>query len=107
MSTYNIGPVSGQGNVFGDNNQVTNQIAVPAATRDVLENLRAALRDNADDLTDPDGMRRATDDLEEELTADAPDRGRISRLLHGLLLGAGTVTAVTTALEGLENTVLS
>jgi hypothetical protein len=94
MSNFHIGNVSGTGNIFGDNGRITHSV--------LLRDLGQSIREHADELQSPADMVQAEAELEDELALDPPDPGRIARVLHRLRQGAGTVVAVTAAVDGIE-----
>lgn len=94
MSTFNIGNVSGTGNVFGDHNSVV--AAGP------LAELERALAGHCARLADPQAVAEATRSLRAELETSRPRRHRVTELLGVIAAGAGGATAVAQAIESVR-----
>lgn len=95
MSTFHIGNVSGQGNVFGDHNHVANGLSAVA-------DLECTLWEHRGQLRDPRATDEAVQSLRTELRQPRPRRERVLELLSVISASAGGVAAIGAAVDAVR-----
>lgn len=76
-----------------------------AELRNLLTSVAGQVRQSWNALEDPAGVGELVADAQQEAAREDPDMGRLSRLLHALMAGAGDVTALANAIASVQHVV--